>query len=386
MTPNSDEQSYEQILHITRGEAAEIYRIRLTDDGVALLERFENGAFRRSRIFVGDGSPDGFDARRKNGQRKLERAVRYVVGFLDGSTNVGERDLLSPTSALARNVRWFPGDIQMINTAFHYVHELFPSAQFHVTQLFRRVFGDVAFLALMVATSAHWLQTSSPVGLKGLAVALQILAIVAIVGFDRMWEPIRYRFKREATILREGSSLRLFLSAPFIVVYQLVAGVFSAALATIIGLANLAINPLRIFESWRQVSRGKALEWKASSVSAGQDMRGWPLDEFRETYRPATIAGVVLAALALWLIVLGAPLDLLGTNGLGVFAASFLTAALYAWYAALPHAEGTGAPQYRLSAKESLVLGLWGASGTFVSWFCLRRGLYPLPAFEGSIG
>lgn len=374
-----------RILRVTRGEVTEVYRVALLDADVVSLERYTNGAFEPARVFRGLTS-DASSGSGSTSDAGLDRAVRYVARYLDGSVNVGERDLLSPTSALARNVRWLPGDIQMLNTAFHYAAELFPSAQFHVTQLFRRVFGDLAFVLLIVVTAGFWLQTDAPVPLRGLALALQLVALVAIIGFDRYWEPIRFRWRKLNEIRWSERGLRGLVAFPAVVVSQLVLGTVAVVLSTLLGLTNLVIHPLKVFESWRQVRRGKTLEWRASSVSAGQDMRGWPLAEFVEVYRPAWVAGVVIVAFAAWLVLLGAPPAILGLNSVGLFVASFLTAFLYAWYSALPHAVADGAPQYRLTRSELGTLLAIGFGGLAVSVLAWSAGVYPLPAFDGSVG
>ncbi|HET9960559.1 MAG TPA: hypothetical protein VFQ61_39080 [Polyangiaceae bacterium] len=381
----------EQIVSVARGELTHVYRVRLLADGTASMERYENGAFTSPRIFTGaehDGSFGGARAGDDGAspEKRLERAVRYAVTYLDGSVNVGERDLLSPTSALTRNVRWFPGDIQMLNTAFHYVLELFPSAQFHVTQLFRRVFGDIAFLALILLTSTFWLRTQASTTAKQVALLLQVLSMVAIIGFDRFWEPIRYRVRKLSEVRWTGRGARVVIELPWIVVSQVAAGVVGVTVNTLIGLTNLVINPFKIFLSWRQVGRGKTLEWKASSTSAGQDMRGWPLAEFLDVYGPAARFGLYTLACLLVLVSLGAPLDLLGLNSFGVFLASFLTAWLYAWYAALPRRIDDGAPQYQLAPREFWSLTIAGFAGLGLSAALFALGLYPAPAFEKSAG
>jgi hypothetical protein len=352
------------------------------ENGDASLERFENGAFLPGRVF----QRAGFEPTHADQRERLQGAIRYALSYLNASVSVGERDLLSPTSALTRNLRWFPGDIQMLGTAFHYVRELFPSAQFHVTQLFRRVFADAAFLGLILFTSAFWLRTRAHVGLERLALVLQLASMVAIIGFDRFWEPIRYRWLKLREVRRADSRLLSVLELPGIVLSQLVLGLVAVAINTMIGLTNLVINPMKILWSFWQVRRGKTLEWKASSMSVGQDMRGWPVSEFVEVYGPAAKIGLGAALFLIWLILLGAPLDLFGLNSFGVFLASFLTAWFYAWYAALPHSAESGAPQYDLSGRELRGLTLVGVSGLVVSATLLAAGLYPMPAFEASIG
>ncbi len=372
----------EEILCVTLGELTEVYRVRLLDNGDASLERYENGGFLPARVF----RREGFEPRDADRRGRLQRAIRHALGYLNGSVSVGERDLLSPTSALTRNLRWFPGDIQMLGTAFHYVRELFPSAQFHVTQLFRRVFADAAFLGLILFTSAFWLRTRAHAGFERLALVLQLASMIAIIGFDRFWEPVRYRWLKLREIRWQGDRLSSLLELPGIVLSQLVLGLAAVAINTMIGLTNLVINPLKIFWSFWQVRRGKALEWKASSVSAGQDMRGWPVSEFIEVYGPTAKVGLGALLFLCWLILLGAPLDLLGLNSFGVFLASFLTAWFYAWYAALPHAVESGKPQYELSRRELWGLTLVGVLGLAVSAGLLAAGLYPVPAFEASTG
>lgn len=378
----------EEIVCVTRGEVVEVFRVRLTEGRGASLDRFENGEFVRVRELSGalDSAenslgPDGDDS-----GEPLERAIRRALRYLDGSVTVGERDLLSPTSALTRNLRWFPGDLQMLGTSFHYVRELFPSAQFHVTQLFRRVFGDVAFLSLIVFSSACWLRTRADSHLATLALVLQLASMVAIIGFDRFWEPIRYRWRkiREVRAPNEGRATALRLVG--IVASQVVQGLAAVTINTLIGLTNLVINPVKIFQSYQKVRRGKTLEWKASSVSAGQDMRGWPVADFLRAYGGAAQIGLVMLAVLGWLVLLGAPLDLFGLNSVGIFIASFLTAWFFAWYSALPHAAETGIPQYELTNREFWGLTLLGAGGVAISVVLLALGLYPMPAFEPSTG
>jgi hypothetical protein len=374
----------ERILRVVRGEATEVYRVRLREDGAAELQRFDNGVFAAARVFRGGGQGMGFDEREPDGDAKMDRAVRYIGGFLNGTVNVGERDLLSPTSALARNVRWFPGDIQMLRTSFPYIRELFPSAQFHVTQLFRRVFGDVCFLALVVLSTASWLRNDAPVASRRLALGLQVVSMMAIIGFDRYWEPLRLRLRRirQNEWMRQG--WRMLYRVPAVVLSQLVLGTVSVVVNTLMGLANLVIHPVKIWEAWRQLRGGGALEWKASSVSAAQDVRGWPLAEFMSAYRPAVLVGLATAGFGLWLVSLGAPVGMLGLNGVGIFVASFLTVVLYAWWSGLPH-DAEGRPEYRLSRKELGALLLVGLLGCVLSALLFRLGLYPMPAFEGSI-
>jgi hypothetical protein len=370
----------ERILRITRGETVELYRVRLLDDGGAALERFENGRFGAPRVFRHRASHSVGPA--DDPAAGMASAVEHVTGFLNGTVNVGERELLSPTSASTRNARWFPGDIQMLRTAFFYGRELFPSAQFHVTQLFRRVFGDVTFLALVVLSCTLWLSTDAPAARRRLAIGLQIVSMVAIFGFDRYWEPMRLRLRRQRGEASAG--WRLLWRVPILVVEQLVRGTASLLVNTLLGLANLMIHPWQLWQAWRQLAGGRALEWKASSVSAGQDVRGWPLDEFRAVYRPAVKVGWGAIAFCLWLVLLGAPVGILGLNGLGLFLASFLTVVLYAWCSALPESEGR--PQYRLTRGERARLMLWGLVGCAASVALIGAGLYPLPGFEGSAG
>lgn len=378
----------QEILYVTRGEVVEVFRIRLIEGEAAALERYENGEFLPARVFD-IGSPSGTDADGANASKtseRLERAIRRALGYLDGSVSVGERDLLSPTSAMTRNLRWFPGDIQMLGTSFHYVRELFPSAQFHVTQLFRRVFGDVAFLGLILFSSAGWLRTRGHAGLATLAFVLQLASIVAIIGFDRFWEPIRYRWRRVRQIRAPNDGLRGALEFVSIVLSQLVHGLAAVTINTLVGLTNLLIHPLKIVQSFQKVRRGKSLEWKASSVSAGQDMRGWPVSDFLEAYGGAAWVGLAMLFALTWLVLLGAPLDLLGLNSFGLFLASFLTAWLYAWHAALPHSAENGAPHYRLSRGEFWGLTLVGLAGLLISLTLFAVGIYPMPAFESSTG
>ena len=375
----------ERILRIVRGEATEVYRLKLLQDGAASLQRLENGFFGAARLFRGGGESDGFDAGEPNTAAKMVRAIRYVSQFLNGTVNIGERDLLSPTSALTRNVRWFPGDIQMLRTSIVYVRELFPSAQFHVTQLLRRIFGDVCFLAMVALSSVLWLRTDAPVGSVGLALGLQIVSMMAILGFDRYWQPLRLRLRTLGEIRWSERGWRLVYLAPAALLSQLFFGTATVVVETLIGLANLIIHPVKIWESWRRLARGGSLEWKASSVSIGQDVRGWPLEEFRGAYRPAVQVGVGTSVFALWLVFLGVPIGILGLSGVGIFVASFLTVVLYAWCAGLPYTS-EGAPQYRLPRREVLALSFTGLLGCALSGVLFGTGLYPLPAFEGSVG
>ncbi|MGA7122046.1 MAG: hypothetical protein WBY94_18205, partial [Polyangiaceae bacterium] len=185
----------ERIIVVQSGDRREICRLRLLESGAVEVRRFENGVFRRVRTLPPDGRvPAG--AAPRDADAELTSAARRIGRYLDGSVNVGERDFLSPTSAFARNVRWLPGDIQALHTAGPYIGELYPSAQFHVSQLLRRIFGDAAFLALVAVTSGLLLRDSAPVPLGRLAVVLQILSLMAIVGFDRYWEPLRQRWGR----------------------------------------------------------------------------------------------------------------------------------------------------------------------------------------------
>ena len=199
----------ERILRIVRGDVIELYRVRLLDDGSATLERFENGSFAAPRTFRAPPEPTSSagGTRAADPAARMKHTLAHITGFLNGTVSFGERELLSPTSAVTRNARWFPGDIQMLRTSFHYVRELFPSAQFHVTQLFRRVFGDVAFLALVILSGALWLGTDTPVASPRLSLAIQIVSMVAIFGFDRYWEPLRLRLRRRTSAGRDGAAL-----------------------------------------------------------------------------------------------------------------------------------------------------------------------------------
>jgi hypothetical protein len=376
----------ECIISVTRGETQEVYRVRLLDDGSACSERVDEGGPATMRVFRGDGTADGFDATEPNTRSKMDRAVRYIGRYLDGTVNVGERDLLSPTSALTRNVRWFSGDIQMLHTAFFYFFELFPSAQFHVGQLFRRVFGDVAFGALLLVTSAFLLRTDAPVALKGLAVALQVVSLIAIVGMRRFVKPLLDRWQILRATAAGTPFWRLAYLLPVLIVSQLSLGAVGVLRNTLIGLANLAIHPPKVFESWRKVRRGSSLDWRASSVAVGQDMRGWPLSEYVDVYWPATRAGLLVVALAVSLIAVGAPLTLLGLNGVGFVAAALITAVLYAWHAGLPRSEHDGLPLYSLASREYGALAGAGAASLAGSYALWRMGIYPLPGFEGSVG
>jgi len=377
-----------EILYVTRGEVVEVFRIRLLEGESAALERYDNGEFSTARVFDIGGGPVSQGATPGNAPQaeRLQRAIRRALTYLDGSVSVGERDLLSPTSAMTRNLRWFPGDIQMLGTSFHYVRELFPSAQFHVTQLFRRVFGDVAFLGLILFSSAGWLRTRGHAGLATLALALQLASIVAIIGFDRFWEPIRYRWQRVRQVRTPNDGFRGALQFLNIVLSQVAHGIAAVTVNTLVGLTNLLIHPVKVIQSFQKVRRGKSLEWKASSVSAGQDMRGWPVSDFLEAYGGAAWVGLALLFFLTWLVLLGAPLDLLGLNSVGLFLASFLTAWFYAWHAALPHSAESGAPQYDLSRGEFWGLTLVGSAGLLVSVTLFEVGVYPMPAFESSTG
>jgi len=79
-----------------------------------VLEHFGGRVIRKSANFPRETEVRGL--RRSGGSARSEddHAIRYVSGYLNGAVDVGERDLLSPTSVLARIVRWFPGDIQML--------------------------------------------------------------------------------------------------------------------------------------------------------------------------------------------------------------------------------------------------------------------------------
>jgi hypothetical protein len=378
------------IVRVTRGETIEVYRIALLGDGSATLERFDNGRFGSARRFEGwRGAEREHGSSRRSesdgGVSELDRAIRHITSYLNGAVSVGERDLLSPASAMARNVRWFPGDLQMLVTASPYVRELFPSAQFHVTQLLRRVFGDVAFLLSIGVSAVFWLRTDAPVGLTRLAIGLLVLSMAAIVGFDAWVAPFRLAWQNLQGVRWRRRGLRVFYQLPLVGVASLLRGALSVGLNTVIGLSNVVINPPKILDSWRSVQRGKSLEWKASSVSAGQDVRGWPLAEFLDTYRPAFRVGLGLLVFAAWLVLLGAPLGLLGLSGLGVFIASFLSAAFYAWYAALPRAASDATPRSALPHRELSKLMLAGAFGLGLSLLAWQLGVYPLPAFEGSV-
>ncbi|HYQ40574.1 MAG TPA: hypothetical protein VER11_01355 [Polyangiaceae bacterium] len=386
-TPPGPEAQSQEILCVTRGEVVEVFRVRLLEGGAASLERYENGEFLPARVFsaaLGEGAsvptpqaPDG---------APLERAIRRALTYLDGSVSVGERDLLSPTSAMTRNLRWFPGDIQMLGTSFHYLRQLFPSAQFHVGQLFRRVFGDVAFLGLILFSSAGWLRTRGHAGLASLAFALQLASIVAIIGFDRFWEPIRYRFRRVRQVRTPNDGWRGALELVAIVLSQIIHGLAAVTINTLIGLTNLLIHPVKVAQSFQKVRRGKSLEWKASSVSAGQDMRGWPVSDFLHAYGFPAWVGMAMLFFLTWLVMLGAPLELFGLNCVGLFLASFLSAWFFAWHAALPHSAEDGAPRYQLSRGEFWGITLIGLAGVVLTLTLYCVGLYPMPSFESSAG
>lgn len=388
--PDAETRS-EEILCVTRGDVVEVFRIRLLEGESAALERFENGEFLPARVFsivASDGAPVRASAADgpAHGTALLDRAIRGALTYLDGSVSVGERDLLSPTSAMTRNLRWFPGDLQMLGTSFHYVRQLFPSAQFHVGQLFRRVFGDVAFLGLILFSTAGWLRTRGQAGLTTLACALQLASIVAIIGFDRFWEPIRYRFQRVRQVRAPKDGLRGSFVLVGIVLSQIIHGLAAVTMNTLVGLTNLLIHPVKVVQSFQKVRRGKSLEWKASSVSAGQDMRGWPVSDFLQAYGFPAWVGLAMLFYLAWLVLLGAPLDLFGLNSVGLFLASFLTAWFYAWHAALPHSTEDGAPRYRLSRGEFWGLTLVGLAGLLISATLYAVGLYPMPSFESSAG
>ncbi|HYQ02452.1 MAG TPA: hypothetical protein VER96_27460 [Polyangiaceae bacterium] len=385
--PGATHAESQEILCVTRGEIVEVFRIRVLQGSEAALERYENGEFLPARVFsiagtdgAGMHAPEALDV------APLERAIRRALKYLDGSVSVGERDLLSPTSAMTRNLRWFPGDIQMLGTSFHYLRQLFPSAQFHVGQLFRRVFGDVAFLGLIVFSTAGWLRTRGHAGLATLALALQLASIVAIIGFDRFWEPIRYRFKRVRQVRAPDDGWRGAIELVGIVVSQIVHGLAAVIINTLIGLTNLLIHPVKVVQSFQKVRRGKSLEWKASSVSAGQDMRGWPVSDFLQAYGFPAWVGLAMLLFLAWLVLLGAPLDLFGLNSVGLFLASFLSAWFYAWYTALPRSAKDGVPHYQLSRGEFWGLTLVGLAGLGISLTLYAVGLYPMPAFESSSG
>ena len=377
----------ERIIVVERCERREICRLRLLESGAVEVRRFENGVFRRERTLPPDGQvPAGAGGAPRDVESVLANAARRFGRYLDGSVNVGERDFLSPTSAFARNVRWLPGDIQTLHTAGHYIAELYPSAQFHVAQLLRRVFGDAAFLALVAVTSGLLLRDSAPVPLGRLAVVLQILSLLAIVGFDRYWEPLRRKWASRSELPWKREGLGLVYRAPFIALSQLVAATLSVLFTTVIGLSNLALNPLRIAQAWRRVHGGGSLEWTASSVSAGQDVRGRSIQEFARIYAPATRLGAGAGLFATWLVVLGAPVVLLGVSGVGVFVASFTTAFLVAWVSGLPHATVDGKPLYELTRADRWDLTIFGG-GAIAAVACLwALGVFPMPAFEGSVG
>ncbi|HET9932998.1 MAG TPA: hypothetical protein VFQ35_19985, partial [Polyangiaceae bacterium] len=145
-------------------------------------------------------------------------------------------------------------------------------------------------------------------------------------------------------------------------------------------------NPVKIFQAYRKVRRGKTLEWKASSVTAGQDMRGWPVIDFMRAYGGPAKVGLVMLLFLGWLVLLGAPLDLFGLNSVGVFIASFLTAWFYAWYSALPYSTDSGVPQYEMASREFWGLTLLGTAGVGISVALFALGLYPMPALEPSTG
>ena len=377
----------EEILSVTRGDAVEVFRIRLLERGTASLERYENGEYLPARVFsIATDRADSTQAADDRESAPLERAIRRALTYLDGSVSVGERDLLSPTSAMTRNLRWFPGDIQMLGTSFHYLRQLFPSAQFHVGQLFRRVFGDVAFLGLILFSSAGWLRTRGHAGLATLAFALQLASIVAIIGFDRFWEPIRYRFQRARQVRTPNDGWRGALELVAIVLSQVIHGLAAVTINTLVGLTNLLIHPVKVVQSFQRVRRGKSLEWKASSVSAGQDMRGWPVSDFLQAYAFPAWVGLVMLFFLAWLVLLGAPLDLFGLNCVGLFLVSFLSAWFFAWHAALPHSTEDGAPRYQLSRGEFWGITLIGLAGVVLTLTLYAVGLYPMPSFEGSAG
>jgi hypothetical protein len=373
------------ILQVTRGDVVEVYRLSLSADGAACLERFENGRFGPARVFRGwSVALPGVE--RGHVATEMERAIGHVSSYLDGAVTVGERDLLSPASAMTRNVRWLPGDLQMLESSVAYVRQLFPSAQFHVTQLLRRVFGDVAFIALIVLCSLFWLRVDAPAAPARLAMLLLIVSMFAIVGLGGYVAPIALAFRERFRVRTRGRRVERLAQWPVLIASGMLRGSVAVGLNTVIGLANLVINPGCIADSWRAVRRGKSLEWKASSASAVQDVRGWPLAEFLDAYRPALHLGLSLAAFVLWLIALGAPLGMGGLSGLGVFISSFLTAGLLAWYAALPRRLSDGAPCYRIPAREIGGLGLAGLIGLGLAGVAWWLGVYPLPAFEGSVG
>src|SRR5690606_31590672 len=97
---------------------------------------------------------------------------------------------------------------------------------------------------------------------------------LAIIGLDRYWEPLCHRWNKLREIEWPGYRWQLIVRAPWIFAKGIVEGTFSVILHTVIGLSNLVIHPLRIWQSWRRLREGRAFSWKASSASAGQDMRG----------------------------------------------------------------------------------------------------------------
>jgi hypothetical protein len=379
------------IVRVTRGDAVEVYRVQLLADGAASLERFEDGVFGPPRVFRGAAlaaPAAGADGSAAAGAERaaLDRAIRHISAYLNGAVTVGERDLLSPASALTRNVRWFPGDLQMLESSLGYVRELFPSAQFHVTQLLRRVFGDIAFIAVIAYSSLFWLRSDAPVARSSLSSLLLVVSMLAIVGLDAYIQPIRLMWRNLGQVAWRGGGARRWVALPRLLLTGLGRGTLAVALNTLIGLSNLVIHPAKILQARAAVKQGKSLEWKASSASAAQDVRGWPLAEFVDTYRAPFLVGLGLLAFSLWLIALGAPLGVLGLTGLGVFIAAFLTAGLYAWFSALPRRQSDGAPRYRIPSQELLRLAGFGSVGLLGSALLWRAGLYPLPAFEGSLG
>ncbi len=89
-----------------------MFRVRLTGGDAASLERYENGEFLPARVFNvarPAADRDGASAAKKRNADHLERAIRHALSYLDGSVSVGERDLLSPTSAMTPQSALVPG-------------------------------------------------------------------------------------------------------------------------------------------------------------------------------------------------------------------------------------------------------------------------------------
>ncbi len=123
--------------------------------------------------------------------------------------------------------------------------------------------------------------------------------------------------------MRRTTAGRGALELTGIVLSQMLHGIAAVTINTLIGLTNLLIHPIKIVQAFQKVRRGKSLEWKASSVSTGQDMRGWPVSDFLAAYGGAAWVGLAMLFFLSWLVMLGAPLDLFGLNSVGLFSPRF---------------------------------------------------------------